>query len=266
MRWFVWSLLSPSQLILYALLAGVLLLALRRPRAATVCLVASAAAVLVFGLLPTSHWLAHVLETRFPQPTLPEQVAGIILLAGAEEGDLSAEFGVPQVGGSGGRYVTTLALAQRYPDARIVFTGGPRREAGREPLETQAAVAEALFAAVGIDSARITWEEGSRDTCDSGRNTLEQLRPAEGPPPWVVVTSALHVPRTAACFRAGGWTAAQFVMQPADHRTSGIHLIPRSVPRIARNLALLDEAAHEWVGLAYYRVTGRTTEWFPAPI
>ena len=28
---------------------------------------------------------------------------------------------------------------------------------------------------------------------------------------------------------------------------------------------MLDVALHEWVGLAYYRLTGRTREIFPAP-
>jgi hypothetical protein len=35
--------------------------------------------------------------------------------------------------------------------------------------------------------------------------------------------------------------------------------------RVTANLMLLDEAAHEWLGLAYYRLTGRTRELFPAP-
>ncbi len=35
--------------------------------------------------------------------------------------------------------------------------------------------------------------------------------------------------------------------------------------QIADNLVLLDLAMHEWIGLAYYRLTGRTREFFPAP-
>jgi uncharacterized SAM-binding protein YcdF (DUF218 family) len=125
-------------------------------------------------------------------------------------------------------------------------------------------VAEALFAAVGLDAARITWEEGSRDTCQSGRNTYELLRPQPGET-WVLVTSAMHMPRTVACFRAAGWSRDILLPHPADFRTDWDGVLPTSVPQIARNLALLDEAAHEWVGLAYYRVTGRTEEPFPAP-
>jgi hypothetical protein len=33
--------------------------------------------------------------------------------------------------------------------------------------------------------------------------------------------------------------------------------------QVADNLALLDAALHEWIGLVYYRVTGRTRELLP---
>jgi hypothetical protein len=35
--------------------------------------------------------------------------------------------------------------------------------------------------------------------------------------------------------------------------------------QMSDNLALLDVALHEWVGLAYYRLAGRTNEIFPSP-
>jgi len=79
-------------------------------------------------------YIANPLETRFPQPSLPERITGIILLAGAERPAASEAYGEPLVGDSGQRYVTTLRLAARYPDARIVFTGGPKAAAGQGPL------------------------------------------------------------------------------------------------------------------------------------
>ena len=79
---------------------------------------------------------------------------------------------------------------------------------------------------------------------------------------WIVVTSAIHMPRTIACFRAAGW--ADIVAQPADYRVT-----PGSwntgTFQVAENLAILDEAAHEWLGLVYYRLTSRTMEFFPGP-
>jgi len=185
-----------------------------------------------------------------------------VLPSGAERPAASERFGEPQVGAHGGRYVTTLRLAARYPNARIVFTGGPRREPGKGPLETQTAVAASILGSVGLDPQRITFEERSSDTCDNAANTFALVSPQPGET-WVVVTTALHMPRTIACFRAAGWT--DIVAHPADYWA-----VPGSWNmgsfQIAANLAGFDAAVHEWAGLVYYRLAGRTREWFPAPI
>jgi len=49
-----------------------------------------------------------------------------------------------------------------------------------------------------------------------------------------------------------------------DWRTpkSGVEPFSHS---FADNLALTDNAMHEWLGLVSYRLTGRTSELFPAP-
>ena len=262
MRWLLWSLFSPSQLILIALALGLLLLALGRARNLRRLLLGfGGTGLFVFGLLPTSIYLANTLETRFPRPALPGRVDGIVLLAGAEKPAPSQAYGQPQVGASGDRYVTTLRLAQRYAQAPIVFSGGPRREPGKGPLETQPAVAERILSSVGLDAARVLFDERSHDTCASGRHARALASPRPGET-WLVVTSALHVPRTVACFRAGGWPEA--VPYPADY-ASVLGGLNAGSFRIASNLQLLDAAAHEWLGLAFYRLTGRTDEFFPAP-
>jgi uncharacterized SAM-binding protein YcdF (DUF218 family) len=261
-RWALWSLASPSQLILATLALGLLLLLIQRAqRLARVLLWLGGLGLLVFGLLPTSIYLANILETRFPQPTLPPRVDGIVLLAGAERPAASEAYGQPQLGSDGGRYLTLLALAQRYPEARIVYSGGARREPGKGPLETQAAVGERLLRDVGIDPRRVTFDERSTDTCLSGRNARTSARAREGEI-WVLVTSALHMPRSIACFRANGWP--EIVPQPAAYAsvTSGWNL---GSVQIASNLELLDDAAHEWLGLLFYRVTGHTDELLPRP-
>lgn len=269
-RWLVWTLAAPAQLLLLATVVGGLLLAftpwhLGRPtrvfRIARGLVGWSAAALLLLGLLPTSHYLALPLATRFPVPRLPAEVDGIILLAGSERPWLSDAYGEPQTGPHGSRYVTALRLAQRYPGARVVFTGGPRRADWAGPFGTQTATAEAILGSVGLDTARLAIDERSLDTCDHPVNVraLAQPRPGET---WVVVTSAMHMPRTVACFRAAGWT--DVIPYPTDHQVSSVDW-DASDFRIVRNLTLLDDAAHEWLGLAYYRATGRIAEFFPAP-
>lgn len=73
---------------------------------------------------------------------------------------------------------------------------------------------------------------------------------------WLLITSAVHMPRSVACFRAAGWTITPY---PADFSRGPepFHF------GLVDNLADLDTAAHEWVGLLYYRLRGYTSEIFP---
>jgi uncharacterized SAM-binding protein YcdF (DUF218 family) len=259
LRWLIWSLASPSQLILLCLVAGALFIALRRFRIGKVLAVIGGAALFLCGVLPTGAYLSHVLETRFPQPQLPERVTGIVLISGAERPAISQAHGEAVVGARGQRFLTALRLAASYPEARIVYTGGPLKETGRGPLETQTAVAERILQSAGLDPRRLSFETASRDTCDNATNTRKLVDPQPGET-WVVVTSAIHMPRTIACFRAAGWP--EIIAQPADY-TSAVGGLNLGSFQIVDNLDRFDMATHEWLGLAYYRLSGRTKEFFP---
>jgi uncharacterized SAM-binding protein YcdF (DUF218 family) len=278
-RWLIWGLASPSQLLLATTMVGTVLVLATSGRAGPPSrwlrigrrlTLVGGIGLLLFGLLPVSHYLAHALEARFPVPgtaggqaarPLPAKVDGIILLAGSERPAVSQEYGEPQTGSHGSRYITALRLAYRHPSARLVFTGGARSEPGKGTLETQAAVAAAILGQIGLDPARLVFDEWSRDTCDHPRNVQALVQPRPGET-WVVVTSAMHMPRTVACFRAAGW--GDVIPYPTDFKVV-LGGWDAGTVQVADNLALLDAALHEWMGLAYYRLTGRTQEWFPAP-
>jgi len=270
LRWLLWSLASPSQILLACAIAGGVLLILSRPRVGPptrwarlgrALAVTGSVGLLVFGLLPASHALARVLEERFPRPDLPADVAGIVLLGGAERIAASDAHGEPLLNASGTRYVAALRLAERYPQARLVHTGGARLPDGRATFGSESSIAAAVLEGSGIDRRRIVYESIARDSCEHPAKVRDLVRPAAGET-WVVVTSAMHMPRVVGCFRAAGWT--DIVPYPTDFR-----VVPgdwnHSTFRIADNLALLDSALHEWVGLAYYRLAGRIAEIFPAP-
>jgi uncharacterized SAM-binding protein YcdF (DUF218 family) len=66
------------------------------------------------------------------------------------------------------------------------------------------------------------------------------------------------MPRAVACYRAAGWEVTPY---PTAFRRGSA---PFSFD-LVRNLDDLDHAAHEWVGLLYYRIRGFTNELFPGP-
>jgi uncharacterized SAM-binding protein YcdF (DUF218 family) len=66
------------------------------------------------------------------------------------------------------------------------------------------------------------------------------------------------MPRAIACFRATDWRVVPHSTDYNYHTVFQVHLF-------AENLANIDLAVHEWIGLFYYRILGRTREIFPAP-
>ena len=174
-------------------------------------------------------------------------LTGIIVLAGAEQIVLSVLYRQPQLGSMGDRLTTFLMLANQYPDARLIHSGS-----------LESATAKTLLLGAGVPNERIVFEDRSSDTCESAVRTRSLVDPQPGER-WLLVTSAFHLPRAMACFRAVDW---EVVPYPADFRRGAS---PLSLG-LVDNLGDLDLATHEWLGLVYYRLRGYTRELFPAPL
>ena len=243
-NYLLWLFIKPSQLILLCALLTVV--CWRRPLGRWIGL-ATASLVILFGLVPTGALLMRPLETRFESPRALADVTGVIVLSGSENVTLSQLYSEPQVGTEGDRLTTFLMLAERYPQARLVHTGN----AAESPI------ARSLILGTGVDPTRIRFDDRATNTCDSARATQALVDPKAGEH-WLLVTSAAHMPRAMACFRAVGW---EVVPYPTDFRRgpNPLHW------GLVDNLEDLDLAAHEWLGLLYYRLRGYTNEVFPAP-
>ena len=80
---------------------------------------------------------------------------------------------------------------------------------------------------------------------------------------WLLVTSAYHMPRAMAAFRAAGFPVEAY---PVDWRTRGPIDAVQPFGSLGEGLRRTDTAVHEWVGLLAYRLTGRTAELFPGAL
>lgn len=243
-------LLHPSLLILLSCVVGLLCALVRRTARLGRALLMVSAALLVFAALPMSDWPIEILEDRFPEPTrLPDHVDGIIVLGGAINLGVSAEHDAPTLKAGADRITTFLALARYFPGAKLVYTGG----------YGEADVARDLFGGLGLDLDRVTFERKSRTTWENALFSKRLVQPAEGET-WLLVTSAIDIPRAVACFRAVGWHITPW---PAGYLIQ--HDRDAYLPNLPQGLANLDWATHEWLGLVYYRLRGWTDTWFPAP-
>ncbi len=251
-------LLSPGFWLALCCGLGVLLQVAGRRRAGVSLGVLGVAGFAVIAALPIDQWLLAPLENRFPPLSPAIKIERVIVLGGAIDAALSADRDSPSLNGAAARITAMIALARAYPEARVVFTGGPMPNRPDGPSE--AAPVRALANTLGIADGRILYEDRSLTTWQNATLTRDVLHPASGEE-WVLVTSAAHMPRSVGAFRAAGF---KVVADPVSYKSfaSADH---RGSRGFGERLALIDTAAHEWLGLAYYRLMGRSSAWFPAP-
>ncbi len=253
--------LRPSNLLLILALAGIGGWACRR-RFGKSLVVAAVLSMAVCTVLPVGLWLTAPLEDHFPQPEVdPPRVDGIVVLGGGIDGRVSMARGQPSFGESMERFAAIPELARRFPAARILFTGGVAWNAGSGDT-TEAAVVGRFLAQQGMAHGRVEFEDRARSTRDNALLTLQLARPRPSER-WILVTSAMHLPRAIGAFRRAGWPELQ--PWPVDYRTTGRPDLVGE-PSMGARLSELDQAAYEWLGLLYYRLLGYTDAIFPAQV
>ncbi len=249
----------PSNLVMAIGLTGVLLLPTRLFRAGRRLIVASLILLAVLGYSPIGNLLIIPLEQRFPPWDATRGANGIVVLGGAISPDVSTARPDVALNEAAERMTALVELARRYPDARIVFSGGSPALFFSEAPEAEFAVR--LLQSLGVPRERVLVEERSRNTVENAvfSKLIAQPKPGER---WLLVTSAYHMPRSVGVFRAAGFPVEPY---PVDWRTRGVADAMRPFPTLAEGLRRTDTAVREWVGLVAYRLTGRSSELFPRP-
>lgn len=254
-------LLQPSHLILLVLSAGLVLLVLKRAvPTGRVLALTGFAALLVIGFSPLGHLLILPLEERFPRPSTPPQdITGVIILGGFEDGTISHARGVLTLNEAAERLTESVVLSRLLPNARIVFTGGNgeifrRGHSGARPVGD-------YLAAAGVAPDRIVLESISRNTYENAVFTRDLVKPQPSER-WLLVTSASHMPRAMATFRHAGFDV---VAWPVDYRTRGGQELTQPFNSLGEGIRRVDTATREWLGILTYWLVGRTATMWPDP-
>jgi len=245
------QIVEPSGLLCILILASAGAAIARLRRVAAVLQAVAVVIVVLIGVLPAGAWLAAPLEIRFPlNPPLPAEISGIVALGGTERLALSSAWDQPIL--SDPTPIAALAaLGRRYPNAKLVFSGGAALS--ERPSFTESTVVGDFLNQMGVDARRIVYEDRSRNTLENAVFTRELVKP-DSNPPWILITQAISMPRAVAVFRHAGWNVIPFpagYLTDADARSSiGLHLLS--------GLSLASIAIHEWGGLLAYRLAGYT--------
>jgi uncharacterized SAM-binding protein YcdF (DUF218 family) len=247
----------PLSLCLELLLLGLALLWFSRRQTAGKILVSAATiALLLFSYSPIPNLALRSLEGRYP-PLLvragshsgaqgSQAVKWIVVLGGGHTSDPNLPV-TSQIGPESLYQVLEgVRLYKAGLGRKLIFSG----DSVFDPVpdsQVMARVAEIM----GVDPQDIVLESTSRDTLEEAR----LLKPMVGREPFILVTSASHLPRAMAMFRKLGLAP---VAAPAGN-------LVRQAPRLrigdffpdSEALRRVNIALHEYLGLFWARLRGK---------
>lgn len=252
--------LVPTNFLIGMGLLGVLLLATRFKALGRNLVIATVLLLALCAWSPLGRLLLYPLEQRFPPWDAAKGAPdGIIVLGGPIDADLSVSHGVPVVSAAGDRIIAAAALAHRYPNARVLYSGGSANLLSNDAKEAD--YAAELFESLGVSKTRLLMERRSRNTHENAEFSKAIVAPKDGEC-WLLVTSAFHMPRSVGLFRKAGFDVEPY---PVDWRVGGRDDLFAFSNVAADGLVRTDLAVREWMGLIAYRATGKINELLPRP-
>jgi uncharacterized SAM-binding protein YcdF (DUF218 family) len=236
-------------------LVSLLLLALRRRRWSAAAMALAVFWLGLWSLPAVSDALRLSLEARFanrPVSELPAAEVAVVLGGGIDSGPPSWPY--PNLGEAADRAWHGARLYRAGRAESLILSGGRLGWQGEGAPESEAM--RKFLNDLGVPDAVLQVEDRSRSTRENALYSAELIR-AQGYAQVLLVTSALHMPRALASFRAVGIEATpapcDFEVKPAP-----LHAL-RWMPD-AGALAASTRALKEYLGWWMYRWRGWAVE------
>jgi uncharacterized SAM-binding protein YcdF (DUF218 family) len=203
-----------------------------------------------------SNPLLHNSISRWWEPPLTKlppnaQYSVGILLGGLSMYD--AKFN-GYFGNNADRFIQTINLYHSGEVKQILISGGQNNVFSKEP--TEASFLYSQLIRNGVPKEAIIVESKSRNTYENAIYSKEILDSLHLKPPYVVVTSAQHMPRAMMVFKKAGY--ANVIPYPCNY-----HLLDRPIQlfsSILPDITLLGNWQYllkELLGVVAYKITGK---------
>ena len=251
----------PSTFILLVAVGGLLLWRSRFAQLGRRLTVTGVLLFVIAGLAPLGTLLLVPLENRFPRwDETRGTPTGIVVLGGVVNTHISLLRHDISLDSAAERLIAAVELQRRYPGLRVVFSGGNSNVVFKGRSESD--FASRFLENLGVPSDQIAVDNEARNTMENATNAKKLADPKPGEH-WLVVTSALHMPRAMGLFRMAGFPVEAY---PVDYKTGGWRdLLTLPSLSLLGGFSRLDAATHEWEGLLVDWLSGRTASFFPAP-
>lgn len=253
-----WLFGKPDTLMLILLTVVAIFVVIAAPHSKSVRFLSFVVLIAWFvAVLPLSSWLFGPLETRFPKPEFPaeEEIGGVVVLGGAEYIGRSDSQGSLQLNEMGERILEMNRLLHLYPNSQFIYTSGSG--SALKQGKKGADYVKDYFAGIDMND-RIDYERESRNTFENALYSKKIMKNTDKP--WLLVTSAFHMPRSVGIFSKQGIPVIPY---PVDYWSTPAKIDSLYIG-FADNFVSINMAAREWTGLTAYWLAGKTSSWFPS--
>ncbi|MBT0726949.1 envelope biogenesis factor ElyC [Rosenbergiella australiborealis] len=238
------GLLLPLPLSLIILGIGLLLLwCSHRQRLAKILLTGGWGLLLLLSLQPVADGLLTPFENQYPTLNHPPRVAAIVVLGGGYTYNPEWAPSSNLLGNSLPRVAEGVRQWRMNPTAELIFTGAAASDNSRSSASVAAEVAQTL----GVPKDKLITLTSPRDT----HQEALAVRQLIGNKPFILVTSANHLPRAIRFF-----TAEQLSPIPAPANQLAIHSPLNFWERILPSSFWLGHSERAW-----YESLGRAWQW-----
>ena len=249
----LWMLFNPFNLIILLFFSSLIFSFLRLKIISRIFYIFAIFLFFVTGFLPTGSYLNYLLEKKYHSFDMYSlNIDGILVLSGATDPKLSEEYNQVILNESAERLTQTVFLLNKYPNAKIVFSGGSSLIEFSDLNHSN--IAKKFFENMNVNSTNIYYETKSRNTFENILLSKKIAKPDKNES-WLIVTSAFHMHRALAIAKHLDWN---FIPYPTDFRQSKKFKWKISF-NILSNLNDFEKSSHEWIGLISYYLLGRSS-------
>jgi uncharacterized SAM-binding protein YcdF (DUF218 family) len=254
--------IEPLNWVVVFVALSLLFLGFRKTHLCKRFLLLALADLLLVGWLPTSEVFLRALEDTVPKVQFAQiteaGIGGIIILGGAiEGGEIALDRGEVSIYSSAERVTKAFELIRKYPDLPFIFAGFSSR---LSPVGmTEADAFKQLISEQGLPDKNAFYENQSRNTYENvvlmkpmilelGSKGAKEADVS--PKPWLLITSASHMFRSAKIFQKQGIAV---IPVPVDYQTGNrLHWSSFDLMEGANQW---NNLLHEMVGLLAYWLT-----------
>lgn len=234
------GLLMPFSLCLLLLIIGFIALIWQKRQLAIVSSGAGIVFLFLLGLPFVSNFAARQLEQQYQLPAkITDDVKYIVVLDGGNSANWQKHAEDQISSTSLHRLIKGVLLWRQHPKMQLLVSGGSYQNKSGNAL-TMKAVAESL----GVPSNKILFEIKSLNTKDEAVEVKKML----GTQPFLLVTSATHMPRSMYLFKQAG---THPIAAPTDFIYDPKQRLYHDMLPSAHNLSNLDTSWHEYLGLMW---------------